>query len=52
LNCDLDFSSSATAPILRGAPFGGEGEQSFFAFFTLRFRKHTMVRRSFPVGSS
>jgi len=29
------------APILRGAPLGGESEKSFFAFFTLRFRKHT-----------
>jgi len=29
------------APILRGAPFGGESERAFFAFFTLRCRKHT-----------
>jgi hypothetical protein len=31
----------ATAPILRSAPRGGESELTFFAFFTLRFRKHT-----------
>jgi hypothetical protein len=36
-----DLSSLATVPILRSAPLGGESEQSFFAFFTLRFRKHT-----------
>jgi hypothetical protein len=31
--CGPDLSSSATAPILRGAPLGGESEQAFFAFF-------------------
>ena len=29
-------------PILRSAPLGGESEPAFFAFFTLRFRKHTL----------
>jgi len=42
-NFGLDLSSSATAAILRGAPLGGEGERTFFAFFTLVFRKHTKV---------
>jgi hypothetical protein len=40
-NCGPDLSSLATAPILRSAPRGGESELTFFAFFTLRFRKHT-----------
>jgi hypothetical protein len=42
LNCDPGLSSSATAPILRGAPLGGESERRFFAFFTLRCHKHTV----------
>jgi len=29
----LDLSSSATAPILRGAPLGGESGRTLFAFF-------------------
>ena len=31
---------AVAAQILRIAPLGGESEQRFFAFFTLRFRKH------------
>jgi hypothetical protein len=31
----LDLSSSAMAPILRGAPLGSENEGPIFAFFTL-----------------
>jgi hypothetical protein len=29
------------APILRGAPLGGESERVLFAFFKLGCRKHT-----------
>jgi hypothetical protein len=38
--------TSATAPILRGGPLGGESERTIFAFFTLRFRKHTLKLRA------
>jgi hypothetical protein len=38
-DCDLDLSSSATEPILRATPLGGESERVFFVFFTLRRRK-------------
>jgi hypothetical protein len=41
MNCGPDLSSSATAPILRSAPLGGESGRTFFAFFTLVSRKHT-----------
>jgi hypothetical protein len=34
---------AVAVPILRIAPLGGESEQRFFAFFTLRFRKHTLI---------
>jgi len=44
LNCDLDLSSSATAPILRGALLGGESEWAFFAFFKHGCRKRTDER--------
>ena len=37
-------------PIPRGAPLGGESEQSFFVFFTLRFRKHTIRSASFVLA--
>lgn len=39
------LSSSATAPILRGAPLGGESERIFFAFFKPGCRKHTVHLR-------
>ena len=32
---------SGAAPILRGAPLGGESERTFFTFFKLGCRKHT-----------
>jgi hypothetical protein len=54
-NCGPDLSSLATAPILRSAPRGGESELTFFAFFTLRFRKHTIIRgwvNYFRIGHS
>ncbi len=35
---------AVAVPILRIAPLGGESEQRFFAFFTLRFRKHTFIQ--------
>jgi hypothetical protein len=40
--CDQDLSSSATAPILRGAPLAGESGRTFFAFFKPGCRKHTV----------
>jgi hypothetical protein len=43
VECDLDLSSSATAPILRGALFGGESEWAFFAFFKYGCRKRTII---------
>jgi hypothetical protein len=38
-NFGPDLSSSATAPILFGAPLGGESERTFFAFFKFGCRK-------------
>src|SRR5215510_5951637 len=43
-NFGPDLSSSATAPILRGAPLGGESERIFFAFFKSGCRKHTIYK--------
>src|SRR5262245_32453535 len=40
-NFGPDLSSSATAPILRGAPLVGESGRTFFAFFKPSCRKHT-----------
>jgi len=45
-NFGPDLSSSATAPILRGAPLGGESERIFFAFFKSGCRKHTIHRNN------
>ncbi len=41
-NFDLDLFSSATAPILRVVPLGGESGRTFFAFLKPGCRKHTL----------
>src|SRR5215510_453558 len=38
-NCGPDLSSSATAPILRGAPLGGVSERGFFSLCHARLRQ-------------
>jgi hypothetical protein len=45
-SCGPDFSSSATAPILRGPSLGGESEGAFFIFFKLDCRKQTEISSS------